>query len=234
MDKSQKQLVDTYFRKRAIASKQNNTYRLLSHEKRFLFDNKNMSLPYVDIDLDFDDLLYFISKDPKYYDEFKNHNVYNKQLDQKKDIVVIRQPVLLDKFDTNTFTDDQVWHILQHHPELIDRFEERIDTLSGNFISAILSNQPKLYPHLKKYIYKIDNQSQRDLLLFQPQFFPLFADDIPKWNRDQTGLLFNYPEKINDYDWNIDLFSDYDIYRFIEKYPDTVNEPKLKIELKMH
>jgi len=44
MDKAQKQLVDTYFRKREIAIKQNESNRHTIHELRYLVDNNMIKI----------------------------------------------------------------------------------------------------------------------------------------------------------------------------------------------
>jgi len=173
MDKSQKQLVDTYFRKRGIANVQNTSYEFEAYEILYLINNK---IPFDFSSLKAGTIADILVKQPSLvnkldlskisYEESNSFDTtykinyilkYQPQLIDYIDIsgfdgyhiadLLIIQPLLIDKVDLSILNDENITDILKEQPKLINRLD--LSILDDKHISEILKEQPQLAPYFK-------------------------------------------------------------------------------------
>lgn len=162
MDKNQKSLVDTYFRKRNIAAQQNNSYYELSKVEVEYSLNNNINLNYdlldgsrlADIVLNYPHLipkinLSLINQD--YVSEIVSEQPkqLNLFIDRAYDIdgdnityIVEKQPQLLHRFKLSNLDSGNISKIITKHIDLIDFFD--ISNFESGDISRVVSTHPEL------------------------------------------------------------------------------------------
>jgi hypothetical protein len=152
MDKSQKQLVDTYFRKRQIAMRESYDYVLRTWELAYMANN-NMIIPGMGLHLDDSQTAALLMKSPQaapaltdYIDDLN----FNSMLTME---VLVRQPSLIKYFDVSRLDYDDMSTIIMHHPDLLDHFDiESIDKYYG--MEAIVKKHPGLRKYLENRLHK--------------------------------------------------------------------------------
>lgn len=149
MDKEQKQLIKTYFRKRGIAA-----------------NNEEMGkyVKYTGYELDFGIKNNIINPS-----DIKPNSIAN---------ALKTKPELISYFEDRLDELDG-WNIsliLQYQPQLIDYFKDKLNGLDGNDIRMILQRQPQLINYFKNRLNELDRSDISRILLFQPQLKPYFEN----------------------------------------------------------
>ena len=165
LNKKQKQLINTYIRKREIAVNVNNTqyydeiYELIDvdeshpnyyklYEYNFLITNdllKPDKLPLKNI-------VYFLITKPETINLFKYaipriHGAYLR-------VLLIKQPQfisLINNYDLNDLNNDEVADILTKQPDLINYFKHRLNNIDKDIVQWMLRVQPQLEPYFKEW-----------------------------------------------------------------------------------
>lgn len=200
MDKAQKSLVDTYFRKRKIAGEQDSRYKYYDYETAYLVINDMYDVSKVT----HNDMVSLIIHQPKVITKFdlselndmeimeilfEHHNLidyfkpYLSKItsggDIKNVILTLGEYDLTKYFDLSKLKKIDITHILVHRPELIDVLKPYIDDLNAFNIITILKSQPKLIDSLKLELYKLNEVMIYGLLLRYPQLKPYFDNIEP-------------------------------------------------------
>jgi hypothetical protein len=140
MDKSQRQLIDTYFRKRAIANEEVKYTQHEEYELNYMIKNN-----YGIDNLVSGDILYIIlSKGsiPPMLDKLLNRLNSN-----DKSEILKKHPELIDRIDTENLDQFDIGHIITKRPELINFFAKDLPRLTSSTIYGILSDQPELHTY---------------------------------------------------------------------------------------
>lgn len=151
MDKAQKELIGTYFRKRDIARKQNvEKYGYKSHEILYKLNNDVLDINKLDLE-EITDLLMEL---PELIDRIKSSRLNKLDEFSIKDIL-IAQPQLVNRFDLNKFDDWNIREILMKRPELIDAqglngSKMNLNLLNNNDMQYLLKQQPTLAKYFNK------------------------------------------------------------------------------------
>ena len=155
MDKKQKELIKTYYRKRNIASETNDLYEFENYEVND-FIIKNKLIPYDKINTT--DISKFIANNPDLINYFKNR--LGKLSPNGISLILFKQPQLIDYFKDrlSELSSYNVSVILSNQPQLIDYFKNRLDKLSPNDIILILSDKPELGEYFKDRLNNKDKE----------------------------------------------------------------------------
>lgn len=153
MDKVQKQLIDTYIRKRGIANVQNIQYEFETYEILYLINN---NIPFDLSTLRAGTIAGILVKQPSLVNKLdlsKLSYEKNNSVDRIYSIIYIlkHQPQLFNYFDISNFDGYNIAELLIAQPLLIDKVD--ISILNDENIVDILKQQPKLSPQLAKYLY---------------------------------------------------------------------------------
>jgi len=164
MDKAQKQLVDTYFRKRKLANDNGmemargyadvtdyaDEFGLYhKYEMKYLVDANRLDLNHEHIDM----VRPFIMTYPEYADKLDYDSFASFNSEEAAELIVLR-PELITKFNLKRLfrreIDGPVWksevsYILENHPELIKYFPVH------EFQPALVRDLVKHTPELKHY-----------------------------------------------------------------------------------
>lgn len=179
MDKAQKQLIDTYFRKRSIAVPQNSRLSWMNRELMYMIDNaipfnlkilagpgfvmaikKNPSwmnkeyLKYFEDKLNVDDVEEILLAQPELMEWFKSFfdtkSVRDSALIAN---IIIKYPEYANKFDLKNIGAYNTFVLLMKMPELVKKVDLTTITQSKNAvknIDNILERQPQLAKYLKQ------------------------------------------------------------------------------------
>jgi arsenate reductase-like glutaredoxin family protein len=152
MDKAQKQLVDTYFRKREIAAGESgygypdSGEGIKSHELFYMIKNNKLNPQKINSGSFGNQIAALINKDPRLYQDkdvqpYLNHlNIYNKANILSNHPEFINKPEFGDII--NDLKGDSIEVILEKQPELLNRFD--LNKLNVSNIINILAEQPHL------------------------------------------------------------------------------------------
>ena len=166
MDKAQKQLIDTYFRKRKLATEVGSgmhyypyelSYQILSGQKDInQFPRKT--------------IVSILSKYPQWFDKVNKPDTFN---DFEIGVILSEQPQLFNKFNParlRALDDTAIALILQKQPQSADRFD--LTDFSHWDAAKIVAEQPQL---LNKFnIDKFNGYDINTILEKQPQFVDYF------------------------------------------------------------
>jgi len=203
MDKVQKQLIDSYFRKRNIAREQSRHSKYEDFEILYMVRN---NMPVNLLTLGSDEMSNVLRKRPEYIDELKPRLKFISNSDIVK--ILVMQPQLIKYFDLSRIDGSYISMIIAEHPQLIDRFDlskvMNADNIGGNaddvslniariiskhpqfvdrfdlnkvkgwHIFAILRDQPQLIDMFDLTNLKVNNKDIKNLLFLQPQLKPYF------------------------------------------------------------
>jgi len=160
MDKEQKQLIDTYIRKREIAS----------GEHSYGYRNSTGAIePYE---------LYFLIKTDRINPKKINSGSFNNNI---TDLIKYKPEVYRDpdiqKY-LGSLTTNNKGNIIANKPEFIDTFKDDINDLSSGSISYILQHQPQLANRFD--LNKLNQSHAIQVIEEQPQFVenPIFAKHL--------------------------------------------------------
>jgi hypothetical protein len=185
MDKAQKQLVDTYFRKRAMATEQGSGMHFHPYEI-----NYELKTGAKDINnLPRKTLVSMLINFPQWFDKVERPNILN---DFELGVLLSAQPQLIDKFKPeriHVLGDTPIAIILSKQPQLVDRFD--LSVLDHKDIADILSNQPSLYDKLGSN--KFDHIDIAKVLEKQPSLADKFNLDLLD-HLDLIMILNDQPE----------------------------------------
>jgi len=192
MDKSQKELIKTYYRKRGIAVKQNfSQYNFKNYEySSYALKNNLIDLS----NLKDDEIINILVNEPSMIHTLdKDFN----NLDIAK--ILNGQPKLIDYFKDklSDLEGGQIGFIISRQPQLIKYFENDLDKLDGDRIEFVLRFQPQLFDYFKDYLGKLGPRSIISLLYThtEPPFTDLIKDRVGTFDaRDISNLLEKHPE----------------------------------------
>jgi len=147
MDKGQKQLLDTYFRKRQIAMRESLEYELRIWELSYMA-NHDMIKPGMALHLDDSQTAAILMRSPQAapaLTEYINDLNYNSMLSME---VIVRHPELIKYFELERLDYDDMVTIIIKHPELLSYFDKHINDIAGYYgVESII----KHHPNLRKY-----------------------------------------------------------------------------------
>jgi hypothetical protein len=164
MDKTQKQLLDTYIRKRIIANDfdynditevtylLNNNYKIILNQFSYL------------------NIVHLLIKHPEFITKLNYRDI--KKLDDVDYIESIfyllskdKIDYILKNIDYNILSNDTIKDIIIRFPNYIENIN--ITKLTGNYIGTILGYHPDLIKYFD--LDKLTNYNIRNLLVLQPQ-----------------------------------------------------------------
>ena len=172
MDKSQKGLVDTYFRKRGIANVQNKEYEFEGYEILYLINNK---IPFDFSTLKAGTIADILVKQPSLVNKLDLSKLSYEESNSFDTIFRINyilkyQPQLIDYFDMSGFDEYNITDLLINQPLLIDKVN--LSNLNDENITDLLIAQPKLINRLDLSI--LDDKHISEILKKQPQLAKYF------------------------------------------------------------
>ena len=209
MDRAQKQLMDTYLRKREIASTQGDSWRYKFQIYEIIHMLKNEMYDKVDPNkLDGSDLTEILIKEPslisvlKYYLKKLNVGRVKELLTVRPEFVqylqqnlsklnehsmyklLLAQPSLI-----KSLTPEQIMHlmtphtieILSAHPEIVDDLMMHVRHFDGEDLAVVLIKQPQLAEKFKPFMSKIDKVTAKMLAMHVPELKP-YMDNIKRDN----------------------------------------------------
>jgi len=182
MDKTQRQLIDTYFRKRNIARKQNYKYNYTDYELIYVVNN-NLSINQLSVS----DIASLLIIRPSLVDKLDKSDL-NKLDNDYIQWILQHQPSLIDKLDLSKLEGNNMSMILIKQPQLVDKFD--LSKLNGYDILKILLPQPKLVHHLKSLEIFHDMKSEptfKEALIDYPNVYGLNHSEADKL----IDLIFN-------------------------------------------
>lgn len=139
MDKTQKLLIDTYFRKRAIALTVDAGGEYRGYESFYVLDHNMDTSAYGN-----DEIWSIIYSNPQYIDKFDLNKLTPYQIES----IVKVHPELLPKFNQDKLIPIDIMGILYHHPELINQFDFSKYTIK-DFIN-LQHDRPTMYDAIKR------------------------------------------------------------------------------------
>jgi hypothetical protein len=162
MDKNQKELINTYFRKRLLVSEDKYS-ELKYYESEFivshpeLFDIENVRITGIDW---LDDIIKHPDKIPEY--DFKNNDGRFYYIEP---IVSRYVPELIEYFDLDRLQPYLVHDILIDHPELITYFpRHKLNEIEESpFLSSLLISRPILGPYFN--LNKIEHETTLSVII---------------------------------------------------------------------
>jgi hypothetical protein len=209
MDKPQKQLLDTYLRKRDIARSQGDSWRYKFQNYEIIYMLKNQMYDKVDPNkLDGSDITEILKTDPtliselKYYLKKLNVSRVKELLGVRPEFVQYMQQNLLKLNEHSIYklllaqpslikslTQEQIMHlmtphtieILSAHPETVDDLMMHVRRFDGEDLAIVLIKQPQLAEKLKPFMNKIDKVTAKMLAMNVPELKP-YMDNIKRDN----------------------------------------------------
>lgn len=252
MDKAQKQLVNTYIRKRELATGES------SYGYGQYSDDMNIR-PY--------ELLYLIKNGIVNEDKIEGYNIsdlilMNKKLYYDPDVkpflnkitgggiaqIIIKYPEFVNIFDFENLNPTSASVVLEEKPELINRYD--INKMKESELLEILAKQPQLITddrfenalknanslrqtmfHSNLVGYSINDEDKRkkqwdkyiDALAKYPQYRQIFNDKLKKMSGYEiTAILKKNPDLVNEFNYGENL--DYGLDRLLITFPELINK----------
>lgn len=252
MDKRQKQLIDTYIRKRSIASwdsdhyprtlkelqyMQANGYDLgnTSYVEGILLDPSQFNQKYLGIR----DLSFILLHRPELIDR---SDVSGLPTTNKVNILV-KYPQYFDQFNAHNFAGYEIATILSAQPELVGKFtKQELAELDAYDVINALSEQPTLITYLN--VGKLGSYEKAELLMGRPELINKFyVSDIssyavvrllikhPHLYRYFSHLKFDYATTIDLLEnqpllmneINFDTYHNYELSYILKAIPKVIN-----------
>ena len=163
MDKEQKQLIRTYFRKRNIAT---NTGSGEYAGYELDFGVRNNIINPNDIKLNAHGIVNLITKYPHLISYFEN------RLDELEGYNIVQ--------------------ILKKQPQLITYFKDRLNELDGVDISELLKSQPKLINYFKNILNDLYVTDISMILKNQPKLINYFKNRLNELDEDDISLILRF------------------------------------------
>lgn len=205
MDKAQRQLIDTYFRKRAIAAEtEDDEYELTVYELIYLLENNKVGVN----DLKDSEISIILIKRPDLFEKIASEKNINELKFRHIFEIMIARPELIDRFDFEKINNYHSFHsengerlvkLLISHPELIDRFPTNI--FSDSTVIELITNQPKF---INRFINRFESE---------------------KWNvASIIKILRTFPELIDKFKYTYTYLSPREIFYFLYYKPELVEK----------
>ena len=168
MDKAQKQLIDTYFRKRKIAQKESESYKFKIYENLYLFeigryDLVAMSVPTHPEDTEYGELVTAVANSPEekfnkiHWNEVPDYMTRHIFVERYKD----NENLKIEDIDWNKVGYDSAVTILSGHLEFFEKFKSMglFDKLDAGGIMGLYRINPMFmhYLDLSKYDFGEEN-----------------------------------------------------------------------------
>jgi hypothetical protein len=206
MNKKQKELVDTYFRKRDILSKRDyGDFEF--HENEYLINNKKKPIIR---GLNDEELNFLVN--PKSLIRKLETNDDEFLRDKFITYFLIFHPNFIDYLPVNDLGSMNIGILLKKHPQLIDKLPVR--NLGGFSVGQIIKHQPTLVDKLP--LNYLDGWDLRQIILREPTLvekLPINKLD----GRDIIYILSEIPSLIDNLP--IENLSIYEIEHILEYYP---------------
>ena len=178
MDKRQKQLIDTYIRKRTIASAQSDRYTRTLKELQYMQSNGyNLGEISHNESVLLDPSLYdqndyygttslttLLSQIPELIakTDISKLNAYNREL------IILKQPQYFDAVNANDFTPHHIYAMILAHPSLVSKFtKEQLDSIEYYYIPMLLIAHPELLQYFDSN--KIEGYRKIDIIAARPE-----------------------------------------------------------------
>ena len=229
MDKNQKTLLDTYLRKRTIASDQDSKYSRTYQELQYMQKNG-----YKIGDLTYNEE---VALDPSKYDQrrfYRSGDVFDilmqrPELIDKTDFkniltglrvdLINKHPQYFDKMHDVPFGEYAIRKILIQHPELINKFsKDEINSLDNHSVTSVLSKHIGLIKYFNSSL--LEDHDIYNIILNNPQAIKYL--NLTKLDAYYSGEIISvYPEL---FDWFKDIgFRSTDIIKILLKQPQLIN-----------
>jgi hypothetical protein len=185
MDKAQKELINTYFRKREIADKQSS----LNYELYEIIYAINNNI-YIDTSILSElDVINILKNNPQLIAKFNLKRMGGYSIGK----ILRFQPQLVDRFDLSKLSGEIVGELLIYQPQLIDKFDLQNVSYSP-FISEAIIENPKLIDNFD--LSKLNSGGIHAILRSQPQLIGKFdLQRLRGWNIGE--LLMTQPRLID-------------------------------------
>jgi len=217
MDKAQKQLVDTYFRKRKIAVElTNNEGERLNELKPYEMRCGLISGILADYDFTYNSKWELIDKHPELLNKFDIKSLGRTMMS----VLLVSHPEFLDAFKPyfNQFWGEDIARVLKNHPQFINAFD--LSKLNNYDIREILRNQPQLNNKLNTS--RLTSWDVAEILSNKPELADRF--DLTKLNGGEIeSLIRNQPQFADRFDLSSVLGKEtlkklYDFHRGLHPY----------------
>lgn len=201
MDKTQKQLLDTYFRKRDIANGQGNNwhhrfqiYEVIYMLKNEMYDKVNPNK------LDGTDIVEILIKEPSLISVLK-HYLKNLNISRVKDLLAVR-PEYVQYFPQNArspllkLNEHSIYKLLLAQPSLIKSLiPEQIMHLMTPHVIEILAAHPETLDDLMMHVRRFDSEDLAIVLVKQPSLAERLKPFMSKIDKNTAKVLsMNVPE----------------------------------------
>jgi hypothetical protein len=198
MDKAQKQLIDTYYRKRNIAAEQNEMYYLNKSEAEYLINHPEMLSQFKDGDRLNDNVsiaLLKYSPDKEATAKYIGHESTNSALynsnyllnDGDKENAKKMAEFILKYRGDNLYSHD-VANIVAAVPELLtpEQILSKSEYMGEWDIAKIIANKPEMINHYDTSRLNVSNINQ--ILALQPNLYIKFKDKISKYEERAKNI----------------------------------------------
>jgi hypothetical protein len=241
MDKIQKELANSYYRARANAQEQvPDHYQAIYNWKKYEHTPFAAHKGFIDI-----------TKLNRFFDDE----------DEEFEVLVYNYLIpdisLLDKLDDNIidyFNDYNIAKLLENHPDIIERFTERLSDLGGHSIADILKKQPQLLPYFVPVVKNAEDiddvidaiaeipelyeavKQRREEIMDSAYFFHLilanpeyylkeFSEKIPEFTHDEVKILIGiHPQYLNMFKEWVDDFDAAQAAHIIKRQPQLIDK----------
>jgi hypothetical protein len=201
MDKRQKQLVDTYIRKRSIASEQSDRYARTLKELQYMklagYEVGKLNYPeYTMLNPSLFDQKNFSSNMTAQLamqvPEIMNKVDFNALHNFDRADIIIKFPEYFDKCNKGDFTMYNIRDIIISHPQLITKFsKEDIGLFNSYDIKNVILKQPSLLPYFN--LSGFNSYDISDMLMDKPELITkLDVSSLSSYN--VFGLLIKHPQ----------------------------------------
>lgn len=231
MDKLQKQLIDTYFRKRTIAAEQDGTNARTLQEMDYM--NKHG---------------YNVGELNSVEEVLLNPSLYHERYFDGDEamIILLQRPELIEQVNPDKISAYRRADLLTKHPQYFDKLNKKRD-IKGWYLTKVLENQPQLvtrfskeelaeivdmnivsiliaHPEIYKYfdINRLSDFYQAELLQHQPNLASVM--DLSKMGSNYIArLLIMYPYLKDQYFSQV-RFMNSDIITILQQQPQLMDK----------
>lgn len=205
MDKAQKELIKTYYRKRNIVVKQEDPLNPKNHFRPYEYSVIALKNNLINKDnFHYIDMVEAVINNPEIVKYIDNMNIFN---DLAVSSILRKQPKLieyfkdrLDNIDNNNF----IIRILMKQPQLMEYFKDRfeddmLDNSSIENIVELILKQPQLTKYLKYRLHEISDNYVADILKEHPQLIEYFKDLSHKININYVADIVKEHPQLKKY-----------------------------------
>jgi hypothetical protein len=230
MDKAQKSLIDTYFRKRKISANESYEYNYQPYEINNYTINSNL----VDINektisgkhfrnmvLDNPKMIPFLAERINFTHIDKGY--FAQILEDKPELFEVLGKYL---YNYHGF-DKYILDMMIDQPILIEKFSDRFDDFNGEMVAQLLikySENDDILKKIKNYAYDLKffwGFEIYNVLITKPNLYPYFSEYFHKIKPPQlTMLMQNHHELIEPLKSELKRLSDMEIFDIIQANPN--------------